>query len=189
MDVTKLLEADHRKVEELFEQIDAAEGEERTPLIDELSSALKAHMELEEQVFYPAMEPVTGAESVEEGEKEHELARKSLAEMLALAPDEPGFGAAMEAVKAGIEHHVEEEEGEIFPQLRSDGAGVLEEIATPFMAKRLELGLPMDAAALAAASTKDELLTEAKSSGIDGAASMNKDELAEALSELMAASG
>jgi hemerythrin superfamily protein len=185
MDPTKLLEADHRTVESLFDQIEKAEGEERSPLIDELATALRAHMELEEQVVYPAMEPVTGAESVQEGVTEHELARKALQDMLDLAPDEPGFGAALDACKAGIEHHVEEEEGEIFPELRKDGQEQLEAMATPFMAKRMELGLPMDAAALAEASTKEELLEEAKSAQVDGAASMTKTQLAEALAEKM----
>ena len=105
--------------------------------------------------------------------------------MLDLAPDEPGFGAAMEATKAGITHHVEEEENELFPKLRKDGT-VLEQIATPFMQKRLALGLPIDAAALAASSTKDELLSEAKNVGIDLPDSATKDEIAEALAEAMA---
>ena len=99
--------------------------------------------------------------------------------------DEPGFGAALESTKAGIAHHVEEEEHDLFPQLRKAG-NVLEEMATPFMAKRLELGLPMDADALAAASTKDELLEEARSAGLEVTTSMTKAELAGALSERMA---
>jgi len=184
MDPTKLLEADHRQVERLFEAIDKTEGDERTPLIDELKTSLLAHMALEEQVLYPAMAPATGKESVEEGSKEHELARKALTDMVDLAPDDPGFGAAMDATKASIEHHVEEEEGELFPKLRKN-ATILDEIATPFMRARVELGLPMDAAALAAASTKDELLDEANNAGIEGAASMTKDELADALASAM----
>lgn len=185
MDVTRMLEADHRQVEDLFEQIEKAEGADRTPLIEELATSLQAHMALEEQVVYPTMKPVVGDEAVEEGVTEHELARKALAEMQALAPDEPGFGAALDAVKAGIAHHVEEEEGEVFPKLRSNGQKVLEEMAPPFMKKRLELGLPMDADALAASATKDELVAEASSAGIDGASSMNKGELAEALAAQM----
>jgi iron-sulfur cluster repair protein YtfE (RIC family) len=187
MDPTKLLEADHRKVEDLFESIEKAEGAERSRLVTELETAVRSHMQLEEEVLYPAMAPVTGEETVQEGNNEHELARKSLQDMVAMAPDEPGFGAALEATKAGIQHHVEEEEGEVFPQLRKDGT-VLTKISTPFMQKRVALGLPMDAEALAAASTKDELLEEARAAGVDGAASMTKEELAQALSAKMAQS-
>ena len=186
MDVTKVLEADHRQVEELFAKIEGADGAARQPFIDELVTSLKAHMELEEQVLYPAMEPVTGHEEVQEGITEHELGRKGLKDLVRLAPDVPGFGAALDSVKAGITHHVKEEETEVFPKLRKDGAKVLEKMATPFMKKRLELGLPMGADALAAASSKEELLAEAKSAGVDGAASMTKAELADALAEVMA---
>jgi len=185
MDVTRMLEADHREGEDLFAQIDKAEGAERQPLVDKLATSLLAHMQLEEAVVYPAMKPVTGDEAVEEANTEHELGRKTLQEMVRLAPDDPGFGAALDATRAGIAHHVEEEETEVFPELRKDGATVLQEIATPFMAKRLELGLPMGPDALAAASTKDELLTEAKNAGVSGAASMTKAELAEALAAQM----
>lgn len=186
MDPTKLLEADHRQVETLFDEIQQAKGEDRTPLIEELATSLEAHMQLEEQVLYPAMEPVTGQEPVQEANTEHELARRALADVLSLAPDEPGFGAAFDALKAGIEHHVDDEETEVFPQLRTDGAQVLADVATPFMQKRVELGLPMDATALEAASTKAELLEEAKAADVRGAASMTKSELAQALAEKMA---
>jgi hemerythrin superfamily protein len=186
MDPTKLLEADHRMAEALFDRIEKAEGDERMSLVQELHTALTGHMELEERVLYPAMAPVTGDEEVQEGNTEHDLARKAFQEVLALAPGDPGFGAAFEAAKAGIVHHVEEEEGEVFPKLRKDGQQVLEEIATPFMQTRMELGLPMDAEALAAASTKEELLEEARSVGVEGTASMTKTDLAEALAEKMA---
>ena len=186
MDVTKLLEADHRVVEELFARIERAEGADRQPMIDELVTSLRAHMELEEQTVYPSMQPVTGEESVQEANTEHELARSAIDEMVRLARDEPGFGAALDAAKAGIAHHVDEEEHEVFPMLRSDGGSVLEETATAFMSKRVELGLPMPPEALVAASTKDELLAEAKSAGINGAASMSKDDLAAALADQMA---
>jgi hemerythrin superfamily protein len=186
MDVTRILEADHREAEALFAKIEKAEGKARQPFIDELTKALLAHMELEESVVYPAMEPVTGHEPVQEGVTEHELGRKGLDDMNKLAPDEPGFGAALDAVKAGISHHVEEEENDVFPKLRKDGESVLEKMATPFMKKRMELGLPMEADALAAASSKDELLAEAKAAEVEGAASMNKEELAEALAGKMA---
>jgi Hemerythrin HHE cation binding domain len=185
MDVTKLLEADHRQAEGLFSKIARAEGDARRPLIDQLATALRAHMSLEEEVLYPAMGQVTGRNSVDEAKAEHELGRKGLEDMVRLGPDAPGFGAALDAAKAGIQHHVKEEEGEIFPQLRREEK-VLAEVATPFMHKRMELGLPMGADALAKASTKQELLAEAKSAGIEGASSMSKEELAGALAAKMA---
>ena len=84
MDVTKVLESDHRQVEDLFAKIDKAEGAKRQPFIDELVTSLKAHMELEEQVVYPYMEPVTGHEDVQEGTTEHKLARKGLDDVVRL---------------------------------------------------------------------------------------------------------
>lgn len=181
MDVTRMLEADHRMVEGLFSQIQEAKGEERMALVNELAEALHAHMELEEAVVYPRMAPVTGQESVTEGETEHELSRKALAEMVALAPEEPGFEAALDAVKAGIEHHVQEEEEQIFPELRRDGSEVIESMAEPFLARRAELGMTVNPSALAEGATKDQLVEEASGLDIQGAASMNKDELAQAL--------
>jgi hemerythrin-like domain-containing protein len=185
VDVTRILEGDHRQVEDLFDRIEKAKGADRQPLIDELATALQAHMALEETVLYPAMEPVTGKEAVQEANTEHELGRKMLDDVLRLAPDEPGFGAALDATKAGIAHHVEEEENEVFIKLRKEGQSVLEQIATPFMHKRMELGMPVDAPALASASTRDELVAEAKAAGVDGPASMTKTELAEALAVKM----
>jgi iron-sulfur cluster repair protein YtfE (RIC family) len=185
VDVTRILEADHRKVEDLFSKIERADGKARTPLVAELADALEGHMRLEEDVVYPALEPVVGMEPITEGETEHKLARKVLADVERLAPDDPGFGAALAALKAGIEHHVKEEEDDVFPEARSKGEKALASIATPFMSKRLELGLPMEAAALAAASTKDELVTEAEHVGVERASSMTKDQLAEALADAM----
>jgi hemerythrin superfamily protein len=181
MDVTRILEHDHREAEALFAKIDAADGAKRQPFIDELTTALLAHMDLEEDVVYPRMQPVTGAEDAQEGKTEHDLARTMLDELNALAPDEPGFGAALESLKAGITHHVSEEEDDVFPKLRADGATVLAEMATPFIKKRVELGMPTSADALEAASSKDELVAEAAAAGVDGAGSMNKTELASAL--------
>jgi len=176
-----MLEADHRMVEGLFAQIQEAKGEERMALVDELVEALLAHMELEEAVVYPQMAPVTGEEAVTEGTTEHELARKTLAEMVALAPEQPGFEAALDAVKATIEHHVEEEERQIFPELRRNGSEVIESMAEPFLAKRTQLAMTVNRSALVEGATKDQLVEEASGLDIEGAASMNKDELAQAL--------
>jgi hemerythrin superfamily protein len=181
MDPTRLLEADHRKVEALFEQISDAEGAERQAMVDDLETSLKAHMELEETVLYPEMAPVTGEEPVEEGNNEHKLGRQTLDEVVKLSPDGPGFEGALETLKAAIEHHVEDEEGKVFPKLRQDGSEILDSVSKRFLQTRRDLGLPTDAATLAEAMTKDDLVADAKAAGIEGHSSMTKEELAEAL--------
>ena len=141
MDVTRILRGRPPAGRGLVRPDRSTKGADRQPLVDELATALRAHMELEETVLYPAMGPVTGKEAVQEANTEHELARKSLEDVVRLAPTTPGFGAALDATRAGIVHHVDEEENEVFTELRKDGRSVLDQIATPFMQKRVEARL------------------------------------------------
>src|SRR5690606_7454909 len=113
-----------------------------------------------------------------EGETEHGLAREALANVIELCPDGPGFEAALETMQAAIDHHVSDEEDEIFPKLRSKGRELLTEMSDPFLAKRSELKMVIDVAALAETATKETLKAEADAAGIEATSSMTKDELA-----------
>ena len=119
MDVALLdqLESEHRRAEELFASLEKADDEsEQRQLVDELSTALIRHMETEETEVYPALANID-AEMEQEAENEHALGREgiiALNEMIG----QPGFGAALAMLQAGIAHHVEEEEAEVFPALR-----------------------------------------------------------------------
>jgi hemerythrin superfamily protein len=186
VDPTKLLEADHRAAEDLIGEIREAEGDEKMGLLRTLESELRGHMQIEEQVLYPAMVPVTGEEPVEEGTNEHDVARTALEEVLRLAPDEPGFPSALDALEAALEHHVEDEEEDVFPKLRDEGKEILSDVVPSFLDMRRGLGLPLDGARLAKGMTKDELLDEARSAGIDGTSDMDKDELADAVAARVA---
>ncbi len=119
-DVTRILEQDHRQVEQLFEQIKQQQGEARSMLVEQLAGDLRTHMRVEESIVYPfiAGEVSGGDKMVEEAKGEHFEARKALGEVEALAPDQSGFDDALETLEVGISHHVEEEEGEVFPKLR-----------------------------------------------------------------------
>lgn len=186
MDPTKILEADHRQAEDLLKRIKDAEGDERASLIDELAAALLAHMELEERILYPAIKDVLGDESLEEAEAEHRLAREALNDVVAMAGDAPGIGAAVDTLEAAISHHVEDEESDVFPDLREKAASRLEELRTPFMQKRMELDMETSARTLEASFSKPELVDEAEKAGIEGASSMNKEDIAEALARRIA---
>ena len=186
MDVTRMLEADHREVEQLLGQIDRADGAERGPMVNQVATSLRAHMELEEAVVYPELRPIIGADEVEEADNEHTIIRANLEQFVALGHDEPGFGAALDALRAAVGHHVKDEEDEVFPTARREGSDVLATMATAFMTKRLDLGMPIEADALSDAATKDELADEARAAGLDVSGSMTKAELADVLAQHMA---
>lgn len=118
-DPLTLLKADHRTVKQLLTRLaDSEEGPDRERMVAEVSSALSLHMQIEESLVYPLVARDVGEDEEEEAEIEHGLARDGLAKMAELVA-KPGFGAAVEMLKAGIAHHVEEEETELLPALRS----------------------------------------------------------------------
>ena len=117
-DAVAILEADHREAEQLFGQIERAQGAQRAKLVKQLVTALTLHMDIEESIVYPTLARID-REMGAEAKAEHALARKVMKDVQRLAPDGPGFDGAIGMLKTGIEHHVHEEEGEAFPKLRS----------------------------------------------------------------------
>jgi hemerythrin superfamily protein len=118
-DPMRLLKSDHREVERLLDRLsDSDEGTERRSMVDELVTKLALHMQIEEELIYPLVAAEVGAEDEEEAEIEHGLAREGLSKLESMV-EAPGFGAAVEMLKGGIKHHVEEEEKEILPELRT----------------------------------------------------------------------
>jgi iron-sulfur cluster repair protein YtfE (RIC family) len=118
-DPIALLKKDHREAEALLKTLagSAKPSVSRRSTVDKLVRALELHMKIEEQLIYPILPGVVGGEEAKEASIEHRLARDGLAEVVALQ-DEPGFGAAVAMLTAGVKHHVKEEEHEIFPALK-----------------------------------------------------------------------
>src|SRR3954453_8796642 len=117
-DPMRILKADHREVEKLLTRLaDSDEGEERQQMVEELTMKLTAHMEMEESMVYPTVKTSVGEEDEEEAEIEHRLAREGLQTVQQMM-EQPGFGAAVEMLKGGIMHHVQEEETQILPELK-----------------------------------------------------------------------
>jgi len=96
---------------------DSDEGSEREEMVQELAMKLTAHMEMEESMVYPTVKTSVGEEDEEEAEIEHRLAREGLQTVQQMM-EQPGFGAAVEMLKGGIMHHVQEEETQILPELK-----------------------------------------------------------------------
>jgi hemerythrin-like domain-containing protein len=176
-DPFSILENDHRQVEQLLQQLDESEeGPERERLVEQLTAALSVHMEFEEAHVYPLTRRILDEETVEEANTEHELARDGLGKLSQLT-SEPGFGAAVAMVEGGIKHHVEEEEGEVFPAMRRE----LDRQQQADLARRLvetkrEAGLLADTVEHA---TKADLVDIATELGLDAKSSMTKAELSD----------
>jgi len=117
-DPVAILKRDHRDVAQMLKTLESSKpGARRRQTVEKVTAALELHMEIEEREIYPVVQRVVGKEEAVEAEVEHGLAREGLADLRRLV-DEPGFGAAVAMLSAGIRHHVKEEEQEVFPELK-----------------------------------------------------------------------
>lgn len=112
MKATELLKQQHRTVEALFAKIEAGD----TGALQDLAAALAAHMAIEHELFYPAAAELD-EDIVSESFEEHSVAEFALKRALATDPDDDAFDARITVLKELIQHHVEEEEGELLPQV------------------------------------------------------------------------
>jgi iron-sulfur cluster repair protein YtfE (RIC family) len=118
-DPIAMLKQDHREASALLKALaDSKPSAARRRTTSKLVAALTLHMAIEEQLVYPLIAERVGQAEEQEAETEHGLAREGLSKMTELV-DEPGFGAAVAMVTAGIKHHVKEEETELFPELKA----------------------------------------------------------------------
>jgi iron-sulfur cluster repair protein YtfE (RIC family) len=111
--VTLLLEKQHRLVKGIFKKLEAGRSP-AAPLLKELSNNLAAHMAIEQEIYYPAAKSVK-EDLVFESFEEHSLAELGLKRLLATPSKDESFRAKVTACKELIEHHVEEEEEDLFP--------------------------------------------------------------------------
>lgn len=110
------LEAQHREADALFEALEeASTGDERRDLFETLANKLTIHARVEEQFFYPAVREHRTEELVVEAFVEHTNVKSLLADLMETDPDDVGFLAKLAVLKEQVEHHVEEEENELFP--------------------------------------------------------------------------
>lgn len=115
-----ILKKDHQEAAAMLKQLaDSKPGARRNSTVANLTDALKLHMRIEEKLLYPLVAKDLGKEPADEAENEHALARDGLSE-LNKYKSEPGFGAAVAMLTAGIKHHVKEEETEMFPKMKRE---------------------------------------------------------------------
>ncbi|HYO46344.1 MAG TPA: hemerythrin domain-containing protein, partial [Gemmatimonadota bacterium] len=127
MNVIELLKNDHEKVSKLFKSYEAAKKSEsesdKEAIVAQLCEELSVHALAEEQLFYPAVED--GSENdekaqdmVKEGQEEHKLVKTLVAELKEMSASEEQYDAKVKVLKDLVDHHVEEEEGQMMPKAK-----------------------------------------------------------------------
>jgi len=118
VDGIALLKTQHQEVKGLFKRLEKAEEDENQDLFEQLADALAVHAAIEEKHFYPATKNARTEELLQEAVEEHLSAKRLIADLMEMSPEDPQFDAKVAVLEEQIEHHVEEEEKELFPKVR-----------------------------------------------------------------------
>ncbi|HYY46825.1 MAG TPA: hemerythrin domain-containing protein [Candidatus Angelobacter sp.] len=118
MDAITLLKTDHRKVEKIFSELEKGKGN-RQQLFTELKTELEVHAEIEEQLFYPAVRDAKQTHDiVVESFQEHAQVKKVLADLDSADKQTEHWLAGVKVLMEDVQHHVGEEENELFPKVK-----------------------------------------------------------------------
>lgn len=129
MKATQLLKKDHQKVKDLIKKLKSAR-KDREELLAEIEEEIKIHSQCEEEIFYPAVKEFD-ADRVEEALEAHHQVDNTLAELMEAAEgDEEDFREKVNDLEENFIHHIEEEEGELFPLAESELKEDLQELGT-----------------------------------------------------------
>jgi iron-sulfur cluster repair protein YtfE (RIC family) len=115
MDPFELLKKDHEKVSKLFDRIEAASGKAKIGVFKQIKSELDLHTHIEETIFYPAIEKANETRALTlEAYEEHKVVKELLAELDSANGVSDEWKAKLKVLRENVEHHVDEEENELF---------------------------------------------------------------------------
>jgi hemerythrin superfamily protein len=152
-----LLKADHRKVEDLFEQFEkASRTDHKEKLAIQICTELTIHATIEEEIFYPACQGEVEDRKMDEAYVEHDGAKVLIAEIEAAEADADFYDAKVKVLSEMIKHHVKEEEAPsdgVFAQAKSAGLN-LDELGERLVARKAELKAQIEAEGLPTLETR-----------------------------------
>jgi hemerythrin superfamily protein len=123
-DAITLLTADHAKVKKLFKEFEDLKerdgsAEDKSGLVTQICNELKVHAEIEEEIFYPAVrKAIDDGDLMDEALVEHAGAKELIAQLEDMSPDDELYDAKVTVLGEQIQHHVKEEEGQMFPKAK-----------------------------------------------------------------------
>ncbi|HEY8940039.1 MAG TPA: hemerythrin domain-containing protein [Cellvibrio sp.] len=139
-EATKLLRADHKLVNTLFDQYESSRSpEKKKALVEQICEELTIHAQIEEEVFYPKVQAeLKDHELVPEAKVEHDTLKYLIAQLDAGEPGEEEFDAKVKVLSEYVKHHVREEQTEIFPKVQSSKLD-LQELGAELAQRKEEL--------------------------------------------------
>ncbi|HVU50084.1 MAG TPA: hemerythrin domain-containing protein [Polyangia bacterium] len=141
MNAIDLLEAQHREVEDLFSKLEGTkDAAKREAIFVQLADSLAIHTTIEEHHFYPAIREKGAEDGAFETFEDHLSIKRALGALLDVDVDDETFEEKLEILEAEVEHHVEQEEGDLFPRvMRLFDENELEDVGDAMSAEQSEL--------------------------------------------------
>ena len=126
-DALDLLQQDHATLAELFDRFESLDAwEDKQALVSRIIRVLTVHSRIEEELFYPALrQAIADQTAMEEADVEHAMLRPLMADLNRAAADAPHFDAKVRSLARLVEHHVEEEEGQMFQAARASNLNLV----------------------------------------------------------------
>lgn len=120
MNALDLLKEDHEVLKKYLEMAEEEGQHDKRDLMTRIAAHFREHEAIEEQVFYPALKEHPKAKDIVlEGYEEHHVVDVLLQELEQMPPEDERWGAKLKVLKENVEHHIDEEEGEMFRKARS----------------------------------------------------------------------
>jgi hemerythrin superfamily protein len=147
-DAIELLTSDHKSVKALFQAFEKIKGDEgvedeKSELVQRICAELTVHATIEEEIFYPAVrEGIDDEDLMDEADVEHANAKDLIAQLESANPGDDHYDAKVTVLGEMIDHHVKEEEGEMFPKARK--AIDVDEVGAELAARKAELTENLD---------------------------------------------
>lgn len=142
-DAIAMLKADHKKVKELFSEFDQLKNdgsaEAKMSIVEQICTELTIHTQLEEEIFYPAVRrAIDDSNLMDEALVEHAGAKELVAQLEDAGPDDDLYDAKVTVLGEQINHHVKEEEGDMFPKAKKAKVDT-EALAATMLKRKMEL--------------------------------------------------
>jgi hemerythrin superfamily protein len=142
-DAIELLTADHKEVKQLFAQFkklkEDGSDEDKSAIVEKVCNALKIHAQIEEEIFYPAVrKAIEDADLMDEALVEHAGAKDLIAQLEGMDSEDDLYDAKVTVLGEQIDHHVKEEEGEMFPKAKKAKVDTVQ-LGAKMMARKIAL--------------------------------------------------